>query len=66
MQDFAGTFAHSMGLILSGDAELWAVVLLSLKVSLLAFFCLIYIYGECVGTISLFTIVSFLFFLLEF
>ncbi len=38
MQDFAGTFAHSVGLILSGDAELWAVVLLSLKVSLLAVF----------------------------
>ena len=36
MQDFAATFAHSMGLILSGDPALWAVVLLSLKVSLLA------------------------------
>lgn len=36
MQDFAATLAHSMGLILSGDAQLWAVVLLSLKVSLAA------------------------------
>jgi tungstate transport system permease protein len=38
MQDFAATFANSIGLILAGDAQLWAVVLLSLKVSLLAVF----------------------------
>jgi len=36
MQDFAATLAHSLGLILSGDAQLWAVVYLSLKVSLSA------------------------------
>ncbi len=36
MQDFAATFAHSIGLILHGDPQLWAVVFLSLKVSLLA------------------------------
>jgi len=38
MQEFAATFGHSIGLILSGDAQLWAVVLLSLKVSLTAVF----------------------------
>lgn len=36
MQDFAASFAHAIGLILSGDAELWAIVLLSLRVSLSA------------------------------
>ncbi len=36
MQDFSATFSHSLGLILTGDPALWAVVLLSLKVSLLA------------------------------
>ncbi len=36
MQDFAATFAHSIGLILRGDPQLWAVVFLSLKVSLMA------------------------------
>lgn len=36
MQDFAATFAHSIGLILQGDPQLWAVVFLSLKVSLMA------------------------------
>ena len=38
MQEFAAIFAQSMGLILSGDADLWAVVLLSLRVSLFAVF----------------------------
>ena len=38
MQEFAATFGHSVGLILTGDAQLWAVVLLSLKVSLSAVF----------------------------
>ncbi len=36
MQDFAASLAHAIGLILSGDAELWAIVLLSLRVSLSA------------------------------
>jgi tungstate transport system permease protein len=36
MQDFGQEFAMAMGLILSGDPQLWAIVLLSLKVSLLA------------------------------
>ncbi|PHQ97525.1 MAG: ABC transporter permease [Marinosulfonomonas sp.] len=36
MQDFAATFAHSIGLILQGDPQLWAVVFLSLRVSLMA------------------------------
>lgn len=36
MQDFAISFAHAMGLILRGDAELWAIVALSLQVSLTA------------------------------
>ena len=36
MQDYADTFARSFGLILSGDAQLWSVVLLSLRVSLSA------------------------------
>ncbi|MEL7213001.1 MAG: ABC transporter permease [Pseudomonadota bacterium] len=36
MQDFASSFAHAMGLILQGDAELWAIVALSLQVSLTA------------------------------
>ena len=36
MQDFAQQFASALGLILSGDAELWAIVLLSLRVSLIA------------------------------
>ncbi len=38
MQDFSTIFAQSFGLILSGDAQLWAVIFLSLKVSLLAVF----------------------------
>lgn len=38
MQDFAEAFQQSIWLILSGDADLWAVVLLSLKVSLMAVF----------------------------
>lgn len=36
MQDIAASFQHALGLILSGDAELWAIVLLSLRVSLSA------------------------------
>jgi tungstate transport system permease protein len=36
MQDFAQEFSLAMGLILTGDPDLWAIVLLSLKVSLLA------------------------------
>jgi tungstate transport system permease protein len=36
MQDFAQEFTMAMGLILSGDPELWAIVLLSLRVSLMA------------------------------
>ncbi|MEE9428550.1 MAG: ABC transporter permease [Paracoccaceae bacterium] len=36
MQNFPDTLAHSIGLIFSGDPQLWAVVLLSLKVSLIA------------------------------
>ncbi|MEE9388306.1 MAG: ABC transporter permease [Paracoccaceae bacterium] len=36
MQDFSTIFAQSIGLILGGDAQLWAVIFLSLKVSLLA------------------------------
>ena len=36
MQNFPDTLAHSIGLIFSGDPQLWTVVLLSLKVSLLA------------------------------
>ncbi len=36
MQDFALSFTHAMGLILQGDAELWAIVTLSLQVSLTA------------------------------
>lgn len=38
MQDFATIFWGSFRLILSGDADLWAVVLLSLQVSLTAVF----------------------------
>jgi len=38
MHDFADSFVQSFWLILSGDADLWAVVLLSLRVSLLAVF----------------------------
>ncbi|MGR3660257.1 MAG: ABC transporter permease [Paracoccaceae bacterium] len=38
MQDFAEAFRQSIWLILSGDAALWAVILLSLKVSLMAVF----------------------------
>jgi len=38
MQEFAEILARSIGLILSGDADLWAVVLLSLRVSLFAVF----------------------------
>ena len=36
MQDFAVQFSHATHLILSGDPDLWAIVLLSLKVSMLA------------------------------
>ncbi|MES0861522.1 ABC transporter permease [Ruegeria sp. SCPT10] len=36
MQGFASEFRMAMGLILNGDAELWAIVLLSLQVSLFA------------------------------
>ncbi|MEM9228676.1 MAG: ABC transporter permease [Pseudomonadota bacterium] len=36
MQDFAQAFAQSLALIASGDPALWAIVLLSLKVSLSA------------------------------
>ena len=36
MQDFASEFTSAMRLILTGDAELWAIVLLSLRVSLFA------------------------------
>ncbi|KUJ79989.1 ABC transporter permease [Ruegeria profundi] len=36
MQNFATEFNAAMALILNGDAELWAIVLLSLKVSLFA------------------------------
>lgn len=38
MQKFAEILVRSLGLILSGDADLWAVVLLSLRVSLFAVF----------------------------
>ncbi|MBL4769081.1 MAG: ABC transporter permease [Rhodobacteraceae bacterium] len=36
MQDFALEFKMALGLILSGDADLWAIVFLSLRVSLTA------------------------------
>ncbi|MCB1472549.1 MAG: ABC transporter permease [Rhodobiaceae bacterium] len=36
MQDFASSFATALGLLFSGDPELWAIVLLSLRVSLSA------------------------------
>ncbi len=36
MQGFASEFSSALSLILNGDAELWAIVLLSLKVSLFA------------------------------
>ncbi|WP_265518324.1 ABC transporter permease [Nitratireductor luteus] len=36
MQDFASSFFLAVSLILSGDPELWSIVLLSLKVSLTA------------------------------
>ena len=36
MQDFAASFVYAAELLLSGDPELWAIVLLSLKVSLSA------------------------------
>ena len=36
MHDFAQAFSQAFGLILAGDANLWSVVLLSLKVSLSA------------------------------
>ncbi len=36
MHNFSQEFIHGLRLILSGDAELWAIVLLSLKVSLMA------------------------------
>lgn len=36
MQDFALEFSRALGLILSWDAELWAIVLLSLRVSIVA------------------------------
>ncbi len=36
MQVFAEEFSHALSLILNGDAELWAIVFLSLKVSVFA------------------------------
>jgi len=36
MQGFADEFSHALSLILNGDAELWAIVFLSLKVSVFA------------------------------
>ncbi|MBO9432942.1 ABC transporter permease [Ruegeria sp. R13_0] len=36
MQGFAGEFSHALSLILNGDAELWSIVFLSLKVSVFA------------------------------
>ncbi|MBK0329059.1 ABC transporter permease [Rhodobacteraceae bacterium F11138] len=36
MQDFTQEFTSAMSLILHGDAELWAIVLLSLQVSMMA------------------------------
>ncbi|WP_170750743.1 ABC transporter permease [Ruegeria lacuscaerulensis] len=36
MQGFAAEFTSALALILNGDAELWAIVLLSLKVSIFA------------------------------
>ncbi len=36
MQGFAEEFSHAISLILNGDAELWAIVFLSLKVSVFA------------------------------
>ncbi|WP_170689975.1 ABC transporter permease [Ruegeria profundi] len=36
MQGFAEEFSHALSLILNGDAELWAIVFLSLKVSVFA------------------------------
>jgi len=36
MQDFAPSLIFALGLIFSGDSELWAIVLLSLRVSLTA------------------------------
>jgi len=36
MQDFAHQLGEALGLILTGDPELWAIVLLSLRVSLTA------------------------------
>lgn len=36
MQDFSQEFSSALRLILTGDADLWAIVLLSLQVSLLA------------------------------
>ena len=36
MQGFASEFSSALALILNGDAELWAIVLLSLKVSIFA------------------------------
>ena len=38
MQTFSDAFLSSLMLILTGDADLWAIVLLSLRVSLLAVF----------------------------
>ncbi len=36
MQSFASEFNHALSLILEGDSELWAIVLLSLRVSIFA------------------------------
>ena len=49
MQDFAASFVYAAELLLSGDPELWAIVLLSLKVSLTAmvFSCVI---GLAIGS----------------
>ncbi|SON55301.1 Sulfate transport system permease protein CysW [Hartmannibacter diazotrophicus] len=50
MQDFAHEFAQAFGLILSGDAELWAIVGLSLRVSLFAVF-LAALFGMPIGAL---------------
>ena len=43
MHNFAEEFRLALGLILTGDSDLWEIVLLSLKVSLLA----VLIVGSC-------------------
>ena len=44
MQDFAQSLFYAVSLVLSGDAELWAIVILSLEVSLTAV-----VLAACVG-----------------